>query len=238
MPGEKGPIAFLDDDDEWLPEKTAKQMASLEYADPSTNFVVCRCINAESTTKEGWPRNFPRPGENWSEYLCCGGGGPGLPTYLVQKHVMIAVPFLKGLTTSEDFYWLLKANVEGQLVTVWLNETLVICHDDAKEETRTSTKLDWSEFDQCARGWQQLLTPRAFSYCIVTRGLPRIRRARKPVCRSIADFLCLLYAVTFVGRLDFRLCVYIAAYSFGDAKTRNRLRISYERMKARFLRLL
>ena len=35
-------IAFLDDDDEWASTKIEKQIALLEEADPSTNFIACR----------------------------------------------------------------------------------------------------------------------------------------------------------------------------------------------------
>ena len=110
-------IAFLDDDDEWLPEKTDKQIAFLAGVDSSTNFIVCRSQTADTAITRFWPRDFPHPGENWSEYLACRGCFPAPSTYLVKRQLMIEVPFLKGLSSLEDFDWLLRVNATNQLMT-------------------------------------------------------------------------------------------------------------------------
>ena len=43
-------IALLDDDDEWLPNKIARQIAELTSAAPGTNFTACRCREAIYTS--------------------------------------------------------------------------------------------------------------------------------------------------------------------------------------------
>jgi glycosyltransferase involved in cell wall biosynthesis len=60
-------IAFLDSDDEWLPEKLAKQVAILEHAPAMTGLVYCDMVRVDPS---GRVRDFPapelRPGETFN----------------------------------------------------------------------------------------------------------------------------------------------------------------------------
>jgi glycosyltransferase involved in cell wall biosynthesis len=231
-------IAFLDDDDEWLAEKTERQIAFLADSAPGTNFVVCRTREVDTGFVDRvWPREFPRPGENWSEYLYCRGGFPDTSAYLVKRQLMIEVPFLEGISSGEDCDWLLRVNATGKLVAAWLGETLEICHNDSDAATRTGKKADWDRFYQWVLERRTLLTPKAFSYALVKQGVPRIKRTKGPVSSSFRNYLRLFSAAAFKGKIDLRLCAYCFALLFLNGSTRGRLRVSYECARTRMAKL-
>ncbi|MGA3011518.1 MAG: glycosyltransferase [Terracidiphilus sp.] len=220
-------VAFLDDDDEWLSQKIETQLANLAEFDPHTNFIVCRAAEADTGIQKVFPREFPRVDEDWSEYIFCRGGLLLPSTYLVKKSLMLTFPFTKGITGYEDFDWLLRVRHSRALVSKWIDQALVIYHNQSNDATRLSTGSDWCDYYQWARGnCGTLLTPKAFSYCLMTQGLPRIRRSGGAVYRS-AVLLC---RAIFLGRIDFRFCLLFFGFSLLDIPTRSRLRILYDRL--------
>lgn len=219
-----GWIAFLDDDDEWLPEKTDKQIAFLADADSLTNFLVCRSLAADTVVTRLWPRDFPHSGETWSEYLACRGCFPVPSTYLVKRQLLIEVPFLKGLSSLEDFDWLLRVNATNQLTTGWLDETLAISHNDGDHATRTTRKRDWDQFHQWILERRPLLTPRAFSHLLVSHGVPRIKRSQQSPWNLCRTMLSLPYTAIFKGKADLHMYGLLAAHLLLTENMRHRLR--------------
>jgi glycosyltransferase involved in cell wall biosynthesis len=217
-------IAFLDDDDEWLPEKTDRQIAFLAGADQSTNFIVCRSQTADTAITRFWPRDFPHSGENWSEYLACRGCFPAPSTYLVKKQLMMEVPFLKGLSSLEDFDWLLRVTANNQLMAGWLDETLAISHNDGHPATRTTLKRDWDQFYQWILQRRPLLTPRAFSHLLVSHGVPRIKRSQQSPWNLCLAMLRLPYIAIFKGKADLHMYGLLATHLLLTENMRHRLR--------------
>jgi glycosyltransferase involved in cell wall biosynthesis len=195
-------VAFLDDDDEWLPEKIAKQVSLLARDVHGTNFISCRIEQRFVGNSSTLPHDFPHPEENWSEYIYCRGGLLLPSTYLVKREVMLAVPFAKGLSSNEDSDWLLRAHAQEALVPAWLDEKLAVyhCEDDQK---RVSTNANWrGPLRWALDNRKTLLTRRAFSYCIVRLCIPRIRADRMPIRNSLR----LLYTAIVKGAIDYRFC--------------------------------
>jgi hypothetical protein len=109
-------IAFLDDDDLWMPEKLAVQ---LEHAGRLPLDVVpvltCAVLARSPEWEEVWPREPYKPGEKLSEYLFCRKGwryGSALlqtSTLMAPRVLLLAVPFARNLKRHQDWDWLLRA---------------------------------------------------------------------------------------------------------------------------------
>jgi glycosyltransferase involved in cell wall biosynthesis len=213
-------VAFLDDDDEWLPEKIAKQIALLAHVDPGTNFIACQYEAWGVDYKKIMPHRFPDTGENWSEYIYCQHLDLLPSTYLVKRELMLVVPFTKGLYSNEDADWILHAYVANAITAEWLAEALTIYHCESSI-VRTSTRSNWeSPYQWALNNREALLTEKAFSYCLLWLCLPHIKHGKKPVRNT----LFLLYKAITKGKIDLQFCVLFIVFSLLVAGTRHKLR--------------
>lgn len=64
-------VAFLDDDDEWFPQKLEAQLQTAQQSANRHPIVSCRLIVRTERGDVVWPRRCPRLGESMSEYLFC-----------------------------------------------------------------------------------------------------------------------------------------------------------------------
>jgi glycosyltransferase involved in cell wall biosynthesis len=208
-------IAFLDDDDEWLPEKISRQIALLANVNSGTNFINCRYEVRGVDYNSIMPHRFPKTGENWSEYIYCQHQDLLPSTYLVKRNLMLDVPFTKGLVSNEDSDWLLRVRAKNRVMPEWLDETLMIYHCESSE--CLSKGNNWQVPYQWALAHRDtLLTRKAFSYCLLWLCLPRIKKGRN----RIHNLLLVLYKAIIMGRIDLRflaLFVYIAL-SMGEKR--------------------
>ena len=119
-------IAFLDSDDEWLPEKLARQLAALDRSRPEiavslTGFYLLR-------DKLGRREQRPLPSErDWFLRLLAGcnvNAGSGL---MVRRSVCEAVGYYdETMRRLEDWDWLLRYAARAPIVTV--EEPLSVYH--------------------------------------------------------------------------------------------------------------
>ena len=96
-------IAFLDDDDEWLPEKIKTQVAVAETATEPHPVVFSRVIARNPVVDMIWPRRLPALGERMSECLLSAAKVSHMEThsskprhFLYQRHSCWKCPFKKG----------------------------------------------------------------------------------------------------------------------------------------------
>lgn len=226
-------IALLDDDDEWMPEKTTRQISFLSTVDPSTNFVVCRYRQADTGFgHQVLPRDFPLPGEEWSEFLLSRRNIPGMLTYLVRREFIRAIPFTERLSSCQDLDWLLRAGQSGALRAAWLHDALAICHNDS-QVMRTSHKGDWKEFSDWLLRSRDLVTRRAFSHCLAVHGAARIKAANYSSIQKHCALLRLLRLAMLHGRIDLHFVFYLILFRFCDATTRTQLRAVFEQLRSR-----
>ncbi len=163
-------IAFLDDDDEWLPPKLEIQMQTARRSSDRFPIISCRLIARGDEGDLVWPRRTPATNEPMSEYLFCqsgirGGDGLVLPsTILTTKELLLRVPFRTELPRHNDVDWLLRATaIEGVKVAfVPDTEPLAIWHIES-HRARISNTADW----RYSLGWIEdnrgLVTPRAYA---------------------------------------------------------------------------
>jgi glycosyltransferase involved in cell wall biosynthesis len=163
-------IAFLDDDDEWFPEKLAIQLQTAEQSLNPNPIVSCRFIARNEEGDLLWPRRTPAVNEPISEYVFCqrglrGGEGLVLPsTFLVSRDLLLRVPFRADLPRHNDVDWLLRATSASGANVLFVShpEPLAIWNMDTNRARISNTadlrySLCWIEEN---RG---LVTPRAYA---------------------------------------------------------------------------
>jgi glycosyltransferase involved in cell wall biosynthesis len=172
----RGPwVAFLDDDDEFLPTKLALQLATAQRSTHRYPIVLCRLLGRARSGDRIWPRRLPDPGEHLSEWLICrrspffGEGLAQTDMVLAGKELLEKVPFTSGLRDNDDVDWFLRAvATEGAAVEfVPTMEPLAIWYLD-EGRPRVSLTAAWGYSLSWLIASQHLLTPRAFAAFALT----------------------------------------------------------------------
>jgi glycosyltransferase involved in cell wall biosynthesis len=168
-------IAFLDDDDQWLPEKLALQYDTAQNSSFRHPIIACRVLARSESRNFVWPRRYPDPGESIGEYLFCrrslffGEGLVPTNTIFTTRELLQTVPFNTDLRDHEDIDWLLRvSSMDGVAVEfVPRTDPLTIWSLDA-EWSRMSDRIDWRYSLGWANARRELLTPRAYAAYLLT----------------------------------------------------------------------
>lgn len=167
-------IALLDDDDEWSQDKLQRQLEVARRSRKQFPVVTCRLIARRPVGDEIWPARAIRQGEVMCEYLLCreasirqGEGFIQTSTLLAPRALMLKVPFNTDLTRHQDWDWLIRASVDGEVEFLWVWEPLVIYHIDAYRKSISAGRsqdpsLSWVR-NNC------LITPKARAYFYATQ---------------------------------------------------------------------
>lgn len=161
-------IAFLDDDDVWLPHKLADQVA-LASRLPGWPIVACPWVTRTPHGDMAAPQRPPQPGEALGDYMLAwgraGARGTGLVSsvLLAPRDLLLAVPFAVGLPKHQDWDWLLRASLRpGVAVHLTERPAAIWFYEEARPAV--SRTLNW----QASRAWAWqhrrlgTLSPRAF----------------------------------------------------------------------------
>jgi len=161
-------VAFLDDDDEWLPEKLTTQLARAKASGVALPIVGSRLYMRTPRAELIMPRRIPAPGEPISEYLAVRHGlfhGDGFiqtstimaPTALLRK-----VPFTDGLRRLQELDWTLRSLQEDGVDLIYAEEPLVIWYAD-ENRPRISFDAPWKQSLTWLEETRPRVTPRAYA---------------------------------------------------------------------------
>jgi glycosyltransferase involved in cell wall biosynthesis len=231
-------IAFLDDDDVWLPRKLAVQLA---FADalPRKQLPILSCrVRARAPQwEEVWPRKVYCPGQPLDEYLFCRRGwgyGEALlqtSTLLVPRRLMERVPFAAGLPRHQDWDWLLRAAAEPEAAVYCVGDAaLVVFHVEGNRNS-VSRSADWQSSLEWARCRRAFISRRALRGFLVTECAAQAQRESWTQRAAVVHALMrtgpptpreLMQALTFllIPRRTRRLCRELARRLHGAAISR------------------
>jgi glycosyltransferase involved in cell wall biosynthesis len=178
-------IAFLDDDDEWLPPKLAAQLRKAEQSAYRYPIVTCRMIGRNELEDFVWPRRYPRPGEPLSEYLFCrttpfaGEGIIQTSTIFTARSLLQRIPFAREVRRYVDLDWLMRASAVPGAGVEWVPELepLSVWHMEHRR-ARISNGRDGAYTLRWARERRELFTPRSYASFLMTIGSRNAARAR------------------------------------------------------------
>ena len=168
-------VAFLDDDDEFLPQKLEIQLHAAQQSRYRYPIVLCRIIGRAASGDRVWPRRLPRPNEPISEWLFCRRSpffGEGLlqtDMIFTSKRLLSMVPFLSDLRDHDDIDWLLRASaVKGAGVEfVRAAQPLAIYHMD-ENRGRMTQSTDWRYSLAWIQARKHLVTKRGYGSFVLT----------------------------------------------------------------------
>ena len=141
-------VAFLDDDDEWLPRKIEMQLAAARLSTHRIPVVSCRIIARTPLHDYIWPRRLPGPEEAIDEYLFCRKsifhtrGLMATPTLFTKRDFLLRVPFRDGLRKHQDWDWVIRAASQDGVGFDFESDPLAICYF-GQTQPGISNSNDW-----------------------------------------------------------------------------------------------
>lgn len=185
-------IAFLDDDDEWLPAKLERQLAHLAAHAGHEVAGLTQVITRSPVGDFIGPKTAPRPGEPLSEYLFVrsswfkGGGRVQTSTILVSRSLMVKVPFDPSLPRYQETDWILRVAASGAPVEMLLEPLSIWYVEEARQTITSSFAGDWEFALNWIRERRGLMTPRAYRSLMLVRvgGLAAARRDLRGGCAA------------------------------------------------------
>jgi glycosyltransferase involved in cell wall biosynthesis len=162
-------IAFLDDDDEWLPRKLELQVGAALRSSFRYPIVFSRLIVKTPRGKFLMPRRGPGRQQSVDEYLYCRKSlRPGevffyTSNLLVPRELFSQVEFRPGQRKWNDVDWLLRAGQVAGAGLEFLPEPLSVWNTEDYSRPTITGEYDWEYLFQWATSNRQLFSPRAYS---------------------------------------------------------------------------
>jgi glycosyltransferase involved in cell wall biosynthesis len=176
-------VAFLDDDDEWLPQKIAVQFEVAMANKAAFPIISSRMIVRTPVMDFMAPRCLYKPGMPISEHLFCrkkfsdGAYAMQTSTLFMRRETMLTIPFRKGLKRHQDWDWLLRAaHHPGVSFHVILDPLTMFRVEDGRASV--SRALDWEFSLRWAREMRPYFTSRAYSFFLATECMSRAVKSK------------------------------------------------------------
>jgi glycosyltransferase involved in cell wall biosynthesis len=186
-------IAFLDDDDLWLPGKLAAQMKVALSAGEENICVACKFIEQSEMGERTLPLRVPDAGEPISEYFFCpksmslGEGFVQTSTLVMRRASMQRTPFLPGLACGQEMTWMLRSARDENLKLVILPEPMVL-FNDFQSRSRISIAPKWRTLYNWAREHREYFTPKAYSFFTATICIQYANSCNEPFATYVGLF--------------------------------------------------
>lgn len=184
-------VAFLDDDDEWLPHKLSHQIAAARQSEAAWPVVSSRMIVPTAECKMVRPLRSYERDNPLSDFLFCrralkdGPYAMQTSTLMMRREMMLAVPFRSGLKRHQDWDWLLRAEQHPGVEFSVVDEPLVIYRaEDGRDSVGRSP--DWAFSMQWGREMRELFSAKAYSWFLASECASRAVKSRAGV-RAYAE---------------------------------------------------
>jgi glycosyltransferase involved in cell wall biosynthesis len=218
-------IAFLDDDDEWLPEKIARQMAAVEDTSAWFPVITCRVIAQSPTTSRILPQRVYDSLQPVADYLFCRSGlaDPGgmmqTSTLLAPRELLLAVPFREGLLMHQDWDWVIRVSSFEGVNLIMLPRPLIIWR---VEDGRLSVGRisNWEYSLAWIRELRSFVSPHAFSSFVAIQCVWRAKKSHA----GLAARMRILFAFLLEGRPGWRSSAHFLVFSVVPEPLRRWLR--------------
>jgi len=218
-------IAFLDDDDEWMPDKIACQMRVVRESRAWFPVVTSRLVARSPRSSRVLPPRVYDGSRPVADYLFCregltdSGGLMQTSTLLASRELLLAVPFRHGLRMHQDWDWIIRVTACEGVEVRMLAKPLTVWRVEDHRAT-VSRSADWRFSLEWIRGMRRLISGRAFSSFVAVQCVWRARTAHAgPWGR-----LSILRAFLFEGRPQLRSSAHFFLFSVVPEQLRRRLR--------------
>jgi glycosyltransferase involved in cell wall biosynthesis len=160
-------IAFLDDDDEWFPNKIERQLQTALNSRFGCPVVLSKFIVREPHRDSLVPLRSPCAGEHVSNYLftrkwVIKSGRFATPVIFCRRSLLMEVPFRGDLSRHQDTDWYLRVFEVPAVGLEFIEEPLAVVHMD-HSSARIATRKDWSYSLKWIRSVRRHVTPRAYA---------------------------------------------------------------------------
>ena len=161
-------LAFLDDDDEWLPHKLEFQLAAAEKSSSLFPIIASRYLAKGSMSEAIIPKRLPNPEENISEFLFVRKSlieraeSIQTSTFFTSRDLLRKVPFTNKLRKHVDWDWLIRVNTFDGVTVEVISDVLAVryCDDDRE---RISNVYNWRFTREWIRSIRDYITPKAYA---------------------------------------------------------------------------
>ena len=162
-------IAFLDDDDEWFPDKLERQAELISPSEDQESLVVSCCFFVRGRVGQGiWPRRFPENGETVADYLYDrrslfdGETALNTSTLLVPRKMVKEIQFSPSVKKHQETDFLLRASDRYKIRIRFAKDPLAIWYRDGNRPAITN-RGNWTRSLDWIRGHRSRLSRRAYS---------------------------------------------------------------------------